>query len=96
MQVLLVVAAAIGARQLDTASKETADMLSGRHDAGSLVGNVVLEAGLRVDSQLSALINRSSEPSVVLPSVHAFAVALGVVNVVLWSARVSAMFVGSY
>lgn len=79
----VIVAARIAASELNALSEQGANMFSRAHDIDILVGDVILHAALRIDSQLDSLVNRATKAAVVLTSVLVIGIVLGVVNVVL-------------
>lgn len=79
----LVLRAVEAAAELDAATEEVADVLGRRHDAGALVGNVVLHARVRVDAELRLLVDGPAQAAVVAARVLIVGVVLRVVDVVL-------------
>lgn len=69
------------ATKLDTTTKKPPDKLCRGHDTGALVRNVVLHARPRVDCELCPLIDGASQTPVIVSSILALGVPLGVVDV---------------
>jgi hypothetical protein len=66
VQVLTALAAGVVATQLDALAEEFAEELGRRLDTGPLAGDVALHAEPFVDGQLTALVNGTTEATVVL------------------------------
>jgi hypothetical protein len=69
VQVLTALAAGVVAAQLDALAEEFAEELGRRLDTGPLAGDVALHAEPFVDGQLTALVNRATQATVVLPGI---------------------------
>ena len=80
--VRFVAVTAVLASQLNGLGEKPPDVLGRRHDSSLLIGNVVLHAGSRINSQLDFLVYGPSQAAVVLSGILVISVILGIVNVV--------------
>lgn len=81
MQIVLVLVASVRAAKLDALGEEVPHVPGAGHNPGPLVGNVVLQTRLLINSQLDALIHGATKPAVVLGGILVIGVVLGVVDV---------------
>ena len=82
IQVILVLTSVISSTELDAFSKESADVQSRGHDAGSFVCNVILHSRLGINSQLDTLVDRSSKSPIVLCRILVVCIVFGIIDVV--------------
>lgn len=82
IEILLSPSILVIATKLDASSKKISHVLSGSHDIGPFIRNVIFHARLGIDGQLPRFINGSSKAAVILPSILVVGVVFGVVNVV--------------
>jgi hypothetical protein len=85
MQISLIVVVLVAAALLNASANQSSKKVCRSHNANTFIGNVVLHASFLVDSQLSLFIDGASESSIIVASVYAFAVSLGIINVLLGS-----------
>lgn len=76
----LVSAASIAPSKADTAGKEIPNKSGRGSDTGTLVGDVVLHTGLRVDGELETFVYRATKGSVVVAGIHVVGIVFGVIN----------------
>jgi hypothetical protein len=62
--------------EVNASTEQVADHASGRHDTEILRGNVVLEPGALVDTQLASLVNGCSQAAVVVAGIKVVGVVL--------------------
>ncbi|KIH89564.1 hypothetical protein SPBR_06515 [Sporothrix brasiliensis 5110] len=91
VQVLLALAVAVRAAEIDALAKELTDVVGAGHDASTLVGNVVLHARVGVDGELDALVHGAAEARVVAAGVEVVGIVLGVVDVVFGAVGAQAL-----
>lgn len=82
VEILLSPSVLVIATKLDASAKKISHVLSGSHDIGPFVRNVIFHARLGIDGQLSRFINGPSKAAVILPSILVVGVVFGVVNVI--------------
>lgn len=72
--VVILLVLSVSPAGFDCATERITNELSGCHDTGALVRNVILHAGVGVDRQLASLVDRPSKAAIVLASVISFSI----------------------
>lgn len=91
VEILLVLSVLVAAAELDAASEQAADVLARGHNAGPLIGDVVLHARLRINAQFTTLVDGGSQASIILASIFVLGIILWVVDVVFRAVATEAL-----